>query len=259
MKLFKKNKGDQLINSVKPKGDTVTAKSGGVLLFIKELQSLDVENYGNWSKPVRAVTWSLITVLVAGCGFAALSWSVLDLIQMEKGDRVVLLQTYQQKMAKLKGAEQYKHQLIEIESSFNQQLQQLPKETEIPGLVDDLNRAGKQSGLKFEDIKLGVEIPKEFFVEQPIEIKATGDFHSFGAFLESVASLPRIVAVKSFSVKEISPMDSMNSGLPKVEYSINASTYRYLNNLNSQPTAKSAKAASGEEAAKNDSTTKGAE
>lgn len=233
MKFFKKNKSDQLLDNAKA-NSKIAAKAGGVGSFFKELQSLDVENYGNWSMPIRATTWSLIGVVVAGFGFTALSWSSLDLIKMEREDRTVLLKTYQEKMQKLKGAEQYKHQLVEIESSFNQQLQQLPKETEIPGLVDDLNRAGKQSGLKFEDLKLGVEIPKEFFIEQPIEIKAAGDFHSFGSFLESVASLPRIVAVKSFSIKENSPKDTLNTGMPKIEYTIHASTYRYLDNKDSK-------------------------
>lgn len=242
---MKKGKGDQLANNAKQKGNTAdntnkntSAKSGGLVSLIKELQSLDVENYGNWSAPVRVVTWSLIGLLVAGAGFTALSWSTLGLINMEKEDRVLLLQAYKEKTVKLKSAEQYKYQLVEIESNFNQQLQQLPKETEIPGLIDDLNRAGKQSGLKFEDIKLGIELPKEFFIEQPIEIKAAGDFHSFGTFLESVAKLPRIVAVKSFTIKEISAQESLTIGLPKVEYSIQVSTYRYLDNKNSKAAEK---------------------
>ena len=41
-----------------------------------------------------------------------------------------------------------------MEANFNQQLEQLPKETEIPGLVEDINVSGVNSGLKFKNIGL---------------------------------------------------------------------------------------------------------
>lgn len=232
--IFKMKKGAKTPETPKQNKDVVATpnkvatKSGGIGALIKELQTLDVENYGNWSKPIQMLTWSMTALFVAGVGFGVASYTNIGLINMERDDRVLLLQTYKEKQEKLKGAEQYKQQLVEIETGFNQQLQQLPKETEIPGLIDDLNRAGKQSGLKFEDIKLGVELPKEFFIEQPIEIKAKGDFHSFGAFLEAVSKLPRIVAVKGFTIKDVGSEAGFEAGLPKIEYSIQASTYRYL-------------------------------
>lgn len=39
-------------------------------------------------------------------------------------------------------------------ANFNQQLEQLPKETEIPSLVEDINLTGVNSGLKFKNIRL---------------------------------------------------------------------------------------------------------
>lgn len=37
-----------------------------------------------------------------------------------------------------------------MQANFNQQLEQLPKETEIPSLVEDINLTGVNSGLKFK-------------------------------------------------------------------------------------------------------------
>lgn len=61
-----------------------------------------------------------------------------------------------------------------MQANFNQQLEQLPKETEIPSLVEDINLTGVNSGLKFKNIRLEDEVKQEIFIEQPIAIEATG-------------------------------------------------------------------------------------
>lgn len=91
-----------------------------------------------------------------------------------------MLDEYKVKKEKLVGAEMYQAQLVEVERKFNEQLSQLPKETEIPGLVEDISRLGRISGLNLENIELDEEVKREVFIEQPISISAKGDFHSFG-------------------------------------------------------------------------------
>ncbi|MFX7629037.1 type 4a pilus biogenesis protein PilO, partial [Acinetobacter baumannii] len=82
---------------------------------------------------------------------------------------------------KLRNLQQYQLQLQEMQANFNQQLEQLPKETEIPSLVEDINLTGVNSGLKFKNIRLEDEVKQEIFIEQPITIEAPGDYHAFGA------------------------------------------------------------------------------
>lgn len=199
-------------------------KAGKLSKLIKELQGLDVENYGNWSKPIQVTSWVVVGVAAAVIGFFATSNSLISLTETEIENRAVLVSEYETKYGKYDAATRYKDQLVEIEKRFNEQLQQLPKETEIPGLVDDLNRAGKQAGLKFETLQLGSEVSKEFFIEQPIEIEATGDYHSFGQFVSLVSALPRIVTIQAFNAS----VADDKARVPEVTYSIKASTYRYL-------------------------------
>jgi type IV pilus assembly protein PilO len=160
-------------------------------------------------------------------GFFISSNSVIGLTSSEIETREQLIGEYQAKYAKYAGAVKYKDQLVEIEKRFNEQLQQLPKETEIPGLLDDLNRAGKQAGLTIESLQLGTEVNKEFFIEQPIEIEASGDYHSFGKFVEMVSALPRIVTIQTFTAGERN--EGVENRVPETKYVIKASTYRYLN------------------------------
>lgn len=114
-----------------------------------------------------------------------------------------------------------------MQANFNQQLEQLPKETEIPSLVEDINLTGVNSGLKFKNIRLENEVKQEIFIEQPIAIEATGDYHAFGAFVSSIAALPRIVTMHDFVV-EAAPDKDSKSDIPVLNYSIKAKTYRYV-------------------------------
>jgi type IV pilus assembly protein PilO len=114
-----------------------------------------------------------------------------------------------------------------MEATFEQQLEQLPKETEIPGLVEDINVTGVNSGLKFANIRLEPEVRQEFFIEQPIAIQATGDYHAFGTFVSGIAALPRIVTLHDFNIVATENKEK-KSDVPQVNYEIKAKTYRYV-------------------------------
>jgi len=140
-----------------------------------------------------------------------------------------LLNEFKEKDSKLRNLQQYQTQLQEMEARFNQQLDQLPKETEIPGLVEDINVTGVNSGLKFKNIRLEPEVKQEFFIEQPISIDATGDYHAFGSFISGIAGLSRIVTLHDFSISATAASNA-KSEIPKIDYVLKAKTYRYIGN-----------------------------
>lgn len=218
--VFKKKNSES--DSVKtPKSDKPS--------LMQELQTLDVKNFGDWSKPVQAMSWGFIALAVAGFGYLSFISPVQSNINAASSERTVLIGELKNKRGEVSGLEQYKLQSEEMERRFNQQLQQLPKESEIPGLVEDIHRAGVTSGLTLQDLELQDEVPKEFFIEQPIAITANGQFHNFGKFVQAVSALPRIVTVQDFGIM-IEDQAGINTPLkvPKLKYGINAKTYRYL-------------------------------
>lgn len=202
------------------------AQVNGFTKLVKEVQALDVEDYGNWSKPIQVSSWLVVAAMTAFLGFTASTSSLISLSETEALNREALISTYETKFTTYSDATKYKEQLVEIEKKFNEQLQQLPKETEIPGLVDDLNRAAKQAGFKLVTLQLSKEAPKEFFIEQPIEIEASGNFHAFGKFVELVSGMSRIVTIKTFTAVESEEVTGRI--IPETKFVIQASTYRYL-------------------------------
>lgn len=195
--------------------------------FFQQFNTLDMNNYGSWSWSVKITCWIFIFFLVCALGYFLAIKPKLDVIDGARNQEQTLLNEFKEKDSKLRNLKQYQVQLQQMEANFNQQLQQLPKETEIPSLVEDINIAGTGSGLKFKNIRLENEVKQEFFVEQPISIQATGDYHSFGNFVSSIAALSRIVTMHDFTVTAVAPSEK-KSDIPVVEYTLNAKTYRYI-------------------------------
>jgi len=65
------------------------------------------------------------------------------------------------------------------------------------------------------------EQAKEFYVELPIAIQASGSYHDLGAFISGMAGLPRIVTLHDFNIS--APGGNANN----LSMSIIAKTYRY--------------------------------
>ncbi|KAF7275638.1 hypothetical protein GWI33_011474 [Rhynchophorus ferrugineus] len=161
-------------------------------------------------------------------GFAAyflLIKGVCEQISNAEAQQQNLLNEFQDKDSKLRNLQQYQAQVLQMEAQFNQQLEQLPKETEIPDLVEDINMAGVSSGLEFKDIKLQPEVKQEVFIEQPIDITVEGNYHSLGGFVSAIAALPRIVTLHDF---KIDTSIAKGTEVPKLSMNIKAKTYRYM-------------------------------
>lgn len=197
--------------------------------FMQQWNTLDANNYGGWPVSVKITVWIFILVGIMFLGYMLLVKPKMDEISNANAQEQNLLNEFRAKDSTLRNLQAYQRQLQEMEANFNQQLEQLPKETEIPGLVEDINVTGVNSGLKFKNILLEPEIQQEFFIEQPISMEAVGDYHSFGAFVSSIAALPRIVTLHDFTLTA-APNTEKKTDIPQITYNVKAKTYRYVGN-----------------------------
>jgi type IV pilus assembly protein PilO len=209
--------------------------------FQNSFKSLDPQNMGNWPLPVKITMCIMIFAVVLAIAYFALINPLRDEIAAAESRETTLLADYREKDSKVRNLLQYQKQITDMESTFGQLLQQLPKVTEIPGLVEDINYTGVGSGLHFDKIDVQKEATKDFFIELPIQITGRGDYHSFGAFVSSLAALPRIVTVDDFTIR---PLPDSKSEIPVLSLIVNAKTYRY-NDKADKAGAKPAAAAAG--------------
>ena len=186
-----------------------------------DLADLDLENIGSWPAALKVILLTLLFVglLVAGC--------YLHIEELNKGlatvkqEEQTLRVDFEQKAFEAANLEAYKAQLAEMEARFGALVAQLPSETEVPGLLEDITDKGELNGLNIERIDLLDEQEQNFYVELPIAIEAIGSYHDIGAFISGMAGLPRIVTLHDFEII----IDGNGSNM--LEMSVNAKTYRY--------------------------------
>lgn len=181
----------------------------------------DPATIGIWPSPVKALLAVLLFCGVLGAGYwfhiKALQASLDSVTAAEAG----LREDLETKAVLAANLEAYRQQMREMEESFGALLSQLPSETEVPGLIDDLEFTGLGNGLEFNSIQLLPEVTQEFYIEKPIRIEVIGGYHDFGGFVSGVASLSRIVTLHDFQITA----DPQNRA--DLNMVITARTYRY--------------------------------
>lgn len=188
--------------------------------FLDSFNNLDMENVGSWPMPVKVVVWLFAMLAVGYVTHANWLATSLDTLDAERVTESDLMQEYERKAFQAANLDRYKAQMTEMENTFGALLRQLPKDAEVPGLLEDITQTGLSAGLALESITLAPEVSQEFYIELPINIKVRGGYHALGAFVSGVAALPRIVTLHDF---RITSGDVSND----LTMEITAKTYRY--------------------------------
>lgn len=198
-----------------------------------DIENLTLENLPDWPINVK------IAVIVVSCiaviflaywlDISSQIASLHDLKSQETTIRAAI-ETEQQQAANISI---YKAQLKSVNDQFKYMLNQLPNQSEVPKLLEYISQVGAENGLVFKLFKPLPEVQKDFFVELPIQISVTGDYHQLAHFVSDIAALPRIVTMHDFT---IAPQDTSASGAnskssgfsgEQLQMDILAKTYRY--------------------------------
>lgn len=195
-----------------------------------QLQSIDwsnirPDNVGSWPLVVKVMAWvGLLLAIIAG-GYYVIIAGLQEQEAQIVAEEVRLKADFKRKAIDASNLEAYRQQMEEMSESFEAMISQLPSETEVPGLLEDITAKGVASGLEFDSIALQKEQKKDYYIQLPISIKAQGTYHDMGSFVGGVASLPRIVTLSNFSIKVSGGSAQRDNS--KLLFNVLAHTYRY--------------------------------
>jgi len=193
-----------------------------------DLNDLDFSNVGNWPITAKVATLLVVSLAMLAIGYFVDTREQLNRLEISQQKELDLKRQFEQKQAKAANLGSYKTQLEEIQKTFGSLLGQLPSKTEVADLLTDITQTGLTNGLQFDFFKPQGELPKDFYVELPIELKVRGDFHEFGKFMSGVAGLPRIVTIHEFSIQELKTTTKKKKISQELILEAKAKTYRYL-------------------------------
>lgn len=186
-----------------------------------DINDLDLDNVGSWPTPIKVIVWIITIIAVLALGYMYHVKSLQEELERQQAKEVELRSEFEKKAFQAANLEAYRKQMKEMQESFGALVSQLPSDTEVPGLLEDITNKGMANGLEFDSIQLQPEIAREFYVELPISIVARGSYHDLGAFVSGMAGLPRIVTLHDFVIRQLNP----DGGI--LSLNITAKTYRY--------------------------------
>ncbi|MFN2327878.1 MAG: type 4a pilus biogenesis protein PilO [Chromatocurvus sp.] len=186
-----------------------------------DLNDLSVDNLGTLPLVLKIIIGALIFAVVLAGGYYFHVEELRLQFDREVARESTLKKEYENKAFQVANLDAYRRQMVEMEESFGALISQLPSDTEVPGLLEDITNKGLLNGLNIASINLQPEVSREFYVELPIAIEAAGSYHDLGAFISGMAGLPRIVTLHDFSISGSG--DNAND----LKLSITARTYRY--------------------------------
>ena len=197
------------------------------LKFLRDFDfaDLDFENLGSWPAPVKVLAAIVLLMALLTIGYYYQVDSLQEKLNKERGNEAELRRDFERLSFEAANLEAYKRQMLEMEESFGALVSQLPSDTEVPGLLEDITNKGEQNGLAISKIDLLPEVPREFYIELPISIVAVGSYHDLGAFISGMAGLPRIVTLHDFNI------ESSGANTSQLQMNIVAKTYRYRDGL----------------------------
>jgi len=96
-----------------------------------------------------------------------------------------------------KNMDAYKAKVAELEAELNLLLVAIPKSSEIPEILSQIDSKGKEAGLEFLLFQPGGETQVGDYYEVPVSIRVKGTYHGFATFLDKLRQLDRIINVRN--------------------------------------------------------------
>lgn len=103
-------------------------------------------------------------------------------------------------------------------------LAQLPAKKEIPSLLRNISKLGKEAGLEFLLFRPMAEVNRDLYAEIPVEIKVKGTYHDVAVFFDRVVKLPRIVNISGITMEGAKEV----FGRMEIVTSCTATTFKFI-------------------------------
>ena len=157
----------------------------------------------------NAAKWSLPGKVLLGCALAGLVLAIGEVShggpQRERlhgleAREQALQQQLTEKSDLAASLELRTRQVRSMEDNLASLLGQLPGESEVPAVLEDIARLAAVHGVWVEGITVLDEAPRQLYIEQPMQISASGVYHDLATFVSALGGLPRVVTVQDIAL-----------------------------------------------------------
>lgn len=166
----------------------------------------------------------VLTAVIIGLYFYLIYLPNMELLKKKRAEVTALENQVRELRIVAANMKRFQAEAAKLREELNVAITQLPTSKEIPSLLSNISRLGKESGLEFLLFKPAAEVNKEFYSEIPVEIRVRGNYHNVAIFFDKVGKLPRIVNIAGVG------MDNAKEVLGRwdINTSCTATTFKFI-------------------------------
>lgn len=192
-----------------------------------DLGDLTLDNIGQWPLLVKYLVVGIVSVLVIGIGYWIFIGPNLEQYATLQTAEVNLKAAFETKQRQAANLDAYKNQLQIMNERFGHMIRQLPAQTEMPALLEDISKTGIAAGLSFELFAPLPEVAHDFYYELPINITVVGKYQQLAVFLSRIVEMSRIVTLHNFDIVAVDDDKKSTDSGDLLRMKILAKIYRY--------------------------------
>ena len=195
-----------------------------------DLTDLDLGDPGSWPVAVRALCLILVGIAVLGLGYLLVLADQRSELARAESREQELRNEFDSKRSRAASVDVHRVEHDRAVAALAAMTRRLPRDTEIPGLIDDISHAAIANHLVIDRMDLGEERRADLYLELPIGIAVGGDYPDLAAFVGTITRLTRRVTLHDFDLVP-------QTGPGNLVLSIEARTYRYSEEIESDQTS----------------------
>ena len=195
---------------------------------MRQFRGIDPNDPGQWPLIPRMAAYLALIVLVIFAAWFVVISDKKDELETAENAEVKLKEEFKEKIAKAVHINKLQEIKKNVEGYVQDLEGRLPNESQIDELVKDISASGIQNGLEFTSLKPEQHKETEYYIEQPITMKALSPgYNNVAYFAQKLAELRRIVTLTDI---KLVPADMKDLQINGEQLIIEATlrTYRYM-------------------------------
>ena len=172
----------------------------------------------------KILVLGILVALMVGLYIYLIYWPNQELLKKKKVEMAALEGQVRELRIVAANMKRFQAEAAKLREELKVAVTQLPTSKEIPSLLSNISKLGKDSGLEFLLFKPAGEVSKDFYAEIPVEIRVRGAYNNVALFFDKVGKLPRIV-----NISEVG-MDNAKEafGRWEINTSCTATTFKFV-------------------------------
>ena len=175
------------------------------------------------------VQWTVRVVLmliVFGVGFTFFIKPCIEEINRREKQEINQRQAFERAQLEASTLEANRREIRQLKTQYRLFMKKIPLKSDMPSVVDGLATASIASGLIVDAFVPGAEIQHDFYIERPVKISLTGQYHQFVSFLSYLTNMERILILHDVVIEASSIDNLTHSTTEQLVMKVGAIIYR---------------------------------